>query len=148
MVPDWGFKIPPASWPKNRNIKQKQYCDEFNKDFKNGPYQKKNLKKRWFIRSYHCPMRLCFLYIMVSEQLQFESLETDPHSVMTTEEKLPKGPNTQAKAWPLKGVLALTPSPIQAPTRGPSTAPRLPSPHTVAPPSPCVSNCPSCQIPT
>ena len=39
-VPDWGSKIPPASWPKNRNIKQKQYSDEFNKDFKNGPYQK------------------------------------------------------------------------------------------------------------
>ena len=102
------------------------------------PIKKKILKKRWFVRSYHCPMRPCFLYIMVSEQLQFESLETDPHSVMTTEEKLPKGPNTQSKAWPLKGVLALTSSPIQAPTQGLSTAPLLPSPHRGTPLSLCL----------
>ena len=44
-MPGWGAKIPHASWPKNQNIKQKQYCNEFNKDFKNGPY-KKILKKR------------------------------------------------------------------------------------------------------
>ena len=29
---------------KKKNIKQKQYCNKFNKDFKNGPY-KKNLYK-------------------------------------------------------------------------------------------------------
>ena len=40
-----GAKIPHASWPKNQNIKQKQYCNKFNKDFKNGPHQK-NLKKK------------------------------------------------------------------------------------------------------
>ena len=34
-----------ASWPKNQNIKQKQYCKKFNKDFKNGPHQKKEKKK-------------------------------------------------------------------------------------------------------
>ena len=28
-----GAKIPHASWPENRNIKQKQYCHKFNKDF-------------------------------------------------------------------------------------------------------------------
>ena len=39
-IPSWGAKIPHASWPKNQNIKQKQYCNKFNKDFKNGPYQK------------------------------------------------------------------------------------------------------------
>ena len=43
--PGWGAKIPHASWPKNQNIKQKYYCNKFNKDFKNGPHQKKNLKK-------------------------------------------------------------------------------------------------------
>ena len=26
---------------KKQNIKQKQYCNKFNKDFKNGPHQKK-----------------------------------------------------------------------------------------------------------
>ena len=31
--------------PKNQNVKQEQYCNKFNKDFKNGPHKKKNLKK-------------------------------------------------------------------------------------------------------
>ena len=45
-IPGRGAKIPHASQPKNQNIKQKQYCNKFNKDFKNGPHQKKkNLKK-------------------------------------------------------------------------------------------------------
>ena len=40
LVPDQGAKIPQASQPKNQNIKQKQYCNKFKKDFKTGPYQK------------------------------------------------------------------------------------------------------------
>ena len=40
-IPDPGAKIPHALGPKNQNIKQKQYCKKFNKDFKNGPHQKK-----------------------------------------------------------------------------------------------------------
>ena len=40
-----GAKIPHASWPKNQNIKRKQYCTKFNKDFVNGPHQK-NLKNK------------------------------------------------------------------------------------------------------
>ena len=39
-TPGQGAKIPHASWPKNQNRKQKQYCNKFNKDFKNGPHQK------------------------------------------------------------------------------------------------------------
>ena len=35
--------VPHALWPKNWNMKQKQYCNGFTKDFRNGPY-KKNLK--------------------------------------------------------------------------------------------------------
>ena len=31
--------------PKNPNMKQKQYCNRFNKNFTNGPYKKKILKK-------------------------------------------------------------------------------------------------------
>ena len=45
-IPGRGAKIPYTSWPKNQNIKQKQYCNKFNKDFKNGPHQK-NLKKKY-----------------------------------------------------------------------------------------------------
>ena len=41
---DGRAKIPHAFWPKNRNIIQKQYCNKFNKDFKNGP--PKVLKKK------------------------------------------------------------------------------------------------------
>ena len=37
-VPGEGAKIP-HDLPKNQNIKQKQYCNKFNKDFKNGPHQ-------------------------------------------------------------------------------------------------------------
>ena len=44
-IPGQGAKIPHASWPKNQNRKQKQHCNKFNKDFKNGP-QQKNLKKK------------------------------------------------------------------------------------------------------
>ena len=40
-IPGRGAKFPHASWPKKQNVKQKQYCNKFNKDFKNGPHQKK-----------------------------------------------------------------------------------------------------------
>ena len=36
-----GAKNPHALWPKNQSVKQKQYCNKFNKDFKNGPHKKK-----------------------------------------------------------------------------------------------------------
>ena len=47
-IPGQGAKIPHASWPKNQNIKQKQYCNKFKEDIKNGPHQqqKKSLKKK------------------------------------------------------------------------------------------------------
>ena len=35
-----GTEIPPALQPKNQNVRQRQYCNEFSKDFKNGPHQK------------------------------------------------------------------------------------------------------------
>ena len=44
-IPGLGAMIPGASRPKTQNIKQKQYCNKFNKDFKTGPHQKRNLKK-------------------------------------------------------------------------------------------------------
>ena len=39
LIPGWEAKIPRASWPKNQDIKQKQYCNRVNKDFKNGQHQ-------------------------------------------------------------------------------------------------------------
>ena len=39
-IPCWGTKISHGSMPKNQNIKQKQYCNKFNKDFKNGSHKK------------------------------------------------------------------------------------------------------------
>ena len=48
LIPDQVTKIPHASRPKAQNIKQKQYCNRFNKGFKNGPHQKKNKNKKIF----------------------------------------------------------------------------------------------------
>ena len=39
-IPGQGGTITRASWPKDQNIKQKQYFNKFNKDLKNGPHQK------------------------------------------------------------------------------------------------------------
>ena len=50
LIPTWEAKIPQASWPKYQNIKQKQYDNKCNKDFKNGPRPKK--KKRICIYIY------------------------------------------------------------------------------------------------
>ena len=41
-IPGQGAKTPHASRPKNQNTKQKQYCNRFNTDFRNGPHQKRN----------------------------------------------------------------------------------------------------------
>ena len=43
-IPGQGAKILQASWPKNQNINKP--FNKFDKDFKNGPHQKKDLKKK------------------------------------------------------------------------------------------------------
>ena len=40
-IPGQRAKISHSSQPKNQSIKQKQCCNKFNKDLKNGPHQKK-----------------------------------------------------------------------------------------------------------
>ena len=40
-IPVGGAKTPHASQPKNQKIKQKEYWNKCNKEFKNGPHQKK-----------------------------------------------------------------------------------------------------------
>ena len=37
LIPGREARILPVLQAKNQNIKQKQYCNRFNKDFKNGP---------------------------------------------------------------------------------------------------------------
>ena len=46
LIPGCGARTPCASQPKKQNIKQKQYCSQFNKDFKNGLRQKKKCLKK------------------------------------------------------------------------------------------------------
>ena len=36
LIPGWRAKIPHVSWPKSQT--NKQYCNKFNQDFKNGPH--------------------------------------------------------------------------------------------------------------
>ena len=40
------LRFPYALEPTNQNMKQKQYCNKLNRDFKNGPYQKIFKKKK------------------------------------------------------------------------------------------------------
>ena len=51
-IPGWGVKIPYVSRPKTKNIKQKQYCNKFNKDLKKKKvvHIKKNVKKKEYYR--------------------------------------------------------------------------------------------------
>ena len=45
-TPGQGTKILQGLRPKNQNIKQKQHCNKFNKDFKNGSQKKKKTLKK------------------------------------------------------------------------------------------------------
>ena len=40
-VPGQRAKVTYSSGHNTQNIKQKQYCNKFNKDFKNGPHKKR-----------------------------------------------------------------------------------------------------------
>ena len=76
LIPDWGARTPRASQPKKQNIKQKQYCSQFDKDFKNGlgPKKKKNLKKNPMCENNY--FKICILGLklkMPSYRLQSKS---------------------------------------------------------------------------
>ena len=45
-IPGQGVKIPHAWRPNIQNIRQKQYCKQFNRDFKNVPHQKNIFLKK------------------------------------------------------------------------------------------------------
>ena len=44
-IPGQGANTPHDLQPRNQNIKWKQYCNKFNKDFKNGSHPKKSFRK-------------------------------------------------------------------------------------------------------
>ena len=46
LHPGQGAEILHTLQSKNQNIKQNKYCNKFNKDFKNGPHEKKILEKK------------------------------------------------------------------------------------------------------
>ena len=51
LIPGWGAKIPHALGPKHQNIKQKQYCNKFDKDFITVHIKKSFLKNK---NKQHC----------------------------------------------------------------------------------------------
>ena len=58
-TPGGGAEIPHASWSKNQNIKQKQYCNKFNKDLKKKKVHiKKNLKNKEVVQYWKTMMPL------------------------------------------------------------------------------------------
>ena len=54
-IPSQGTKAPHASGPTSQHIKQNQNCNKLNKDFLNGPHQKKVLKKHRVTGPLHGP---------------------------------------------------------------------------------------------
>ena len=74
-VPGRGDKIPHVSWPKNPNIKQKLYCNKFNKDFKNCPHQK-NLKKNFSLGFHNTQNTFCGTFM----QVRFEEPKREDES--------------------------------------------------------------------
>ena len=55
-IPNWRLNMPQGLHSKPKTEKQKQRCNKFNKDLKNGPHQekKKNLKKKSFLMWLSC----------------------------------------------------------------------------------------------
>ena len=61
LIPGRGTKIPHVSGPKKQNIKQKQNCNTFSKNFKNDPHQKKKILKKqhsYFLKENSSPASL------------------------------------------------------------------------------------------
>lgn len=46
LTPFWGTKDSHALWPKTPKCETEKYCNKLNKEFKNGPYQRKSLKNK------------------------------------------------------------------------------------------------------
>ena len=91
-TPGQGAKNPRALGLKRQIIKQKQYCNKFNKDFKNGPHQKRK-KKSWrksksrFLPHSRCGVSKCLMSYFNSD--------------------LEKGPDLQLFSFYLKQLMVL-----------------------------------------
>ena len=68
-IPGQWARIPHTSWPKDQNIEQKQYYSKFDKDFKNGPHQKK--KKSWKRIEYMYTICLTFSWNSMYHNIQY-----------------------------------------------------------------------------
>lgn len=58
LLPSGGAMTPYVLWPKKQNVKQKQHCNKFKKDFNNGLHQK-NLKKKTTLISHMMSRSTC-----------------------------------------------------------------------------------------
>ena len=78
-IPVGGAKIPHALWPKKKDIKQKQYYNKFNKDFKNGPHPKNLFKTKYlFMWQQLCVPWLGFSHVF------YTKMELINHTFKTT----------------------------------------------------------------
>ena len=73
-TPGQGTKIPHASGPKIQNKSQKQYCNKFNKDLKNGPHLKKKnqgcIEQFLFWVQTHFPLDQLFCILSLQPHLE------------------------------------------------------------------------------
>ena len=111
LIPGGGAKTPHARRSKNQNIKQKQYCSKFNKDFKTGStFLKKNLKKK--------KMRSSIPHGKVTSQLlgHFEvATHRCPPRAGRHEGKRLGGSKLAGQLLPLRRAGTVTPSPWAQP---------------------------------
>ena len=82
LIPGWRTWIPCALQPRNQDIKQKQYCNKFSKDFKNGPHQKKIVSSLTFRSLIHFEfifvygVRECSNFILLHVAVQLFTCST------------------------------------------------------------------------
>ena len=69
---------------KNQNIKQKQYCNKFKKDFKNGPHQK-NLKKKNFKKDDDEEMQVSSCYLHIKKLIEGIYLSVSETNILDSE---------------------------------------------------------------
>ena len=69
-IPGQGAKIPHASGPKNQNIKQKQYCNKFNKKTLEMVHIKKSLRRK---KDMGKEVFLCNFFVQTSVGLYLHS---------------------------------------------------------------------------
>jgi len=72
LIPGQGAKVAHTSMAKKQNRKQKHYYSKFNKDFKNGPHQKKKKSKK-----YHA-LKIGVEFYTLPQSSAFHNIYTGP----------------------------------------------------------------------